>query len=101
MIKEFSEELAKKVKGVEAIMGQTPDYTELVLRHLWLTGDNLCSTSMRFARTKTRVVDGIHKPIFPVVNIFGDKYVNIGGLEWNDPGYNIDIFAAPLIVPVK
>lgn len=54
-IARFSGDLAKKVKGVEAIMGEAPDYVELAFAHLDATGNRLFGEKYgyNYARTKT------------------------------------------------
>lgn len=55
MVGKFSEELGKKVKGVKAIIGQAPDYVELVFAHLDSTKEYLfgAKDNYDYARTKT------------------------------------------------
>ena len=96
LVGKFSKDLGKKVKGVEAIMGEAPDYVELAFAHLDATGDRLFGEKYgyNYARTKTPTVG----PSVAVVGRFGA----VAGLDVDDwdrgDGYG-DVFASPLVVP--
>ncbi len=101
LIAKFSEGLSKgknRIPGVEAVMGEAPDYVELAFTHLQETGDRLFGEKYgyNYARTKTPT---------------GGSYV--GRVGRFDAGYGLDVhngdrgrgrdsvFAAPLVVPAK
>lgn len=96
LIAKFSTDLGKKVKGVEAIMGEAPDYVELAFTHLDATGGRLFSEKYdyNYARTKTPTVGSL-------VASVGRFYI-VPGLHvshwYRDRGFG-DIFAFPLVVP--
>ena len=96
MVGNFSKELEEKIPGVKAVIGQAPDYLELLFAHLDRTGDFSFGEEYRYgsARTKTRTS--------------GSRVANIGGLG-SDNGLHVSdwpaglgsdsIYAAPLVVP--
>lgn len=101
LITKFSRDLGKKVKGVEAVMGNASDYVGLAFAHLdettkaenpeYLFGEKY---DYNYARTKTPTVEG-------VVALVGYFHA-VSGLDvrgWH-PGHGYgSIFAAPLVVP--
>ena len=101
MVYKFSQELGKKVKGVKAIIGQVPDYTELAFKYFDATGDRLFghdSPLKYWATTKT----SINGDLFAVV---GFSAPHLGGPEFAvgswESRHGFDIGAvAPLVVPV-
>lgn len=95
LITKFSKDLGKKVKGVEAIMGEAPDYVELAFSHLEATGDRLFGEkyNYNYARTKTPVGAGVAR-----VGDFRAAY----GLcvdHWDRGHGGSSVFASPLVVP--
>lgn len=96
LIAKFSGDLGKKIKGVEAIMGEAPDYVELVFAHLDATGDRLFGEKYdyNYARTKTPTVD----PYVAFVGCFDAVYgLRVG--HWHRGYGNGRVFASPLVVP--
>jgi hypothetical protein len=97
MVDEFSQELAKKVQGVKAIIGQVPDYLELTLTHLDAAQEYLFGVkdNYNYTRTKTSISDSR----VAVVGAFSVR----GGLRVRGSD-SIDIReavrVAPLVVPV-
>lgn len=96
MIAKFSTDLGKKVKGVEAIMGEAPDYVELAFSHLEATGERLFGEKYdyNYARTKTPTVDSsvAHVGYFNAVD-------GLRVARWyRDYGRSV-VFASPLVVP--
>ena len=97
MIKAFSQKLGKKIPGVEAIMGEAPDYVDLTFTHLDATGDRLFGENhnYNYARTNTPTAVG-------QVAYVGSFFRSVGGLSVRDwPGAygRARVFAAPLVVP--
>lgn len=96
MMGEFNLMLVRKIPGVKAVIGQTPDYGELVFLHFDKTGQRLFGEKQdfSFARTKTLVGGGN-----AVVGNFSVEY----GLEvfrCRDPkDRRAGIWLAPLVVP--
>lgn len=96
LINKFSQELGKKVPGVDAIMGGMADYVDLAFAHLEATGDRLFGEkyNYNYARTNTPTVGaGV-----AVVGNFGPS----SGLSvsyWHRGVGASRVFAAPLVVP--
>ena len=96
LINKFSQELSKKVPGVDAIMGGMADYADLAFAHLEATGDRLFGEKYdyNYARTNTPTVGGL------VANVgsFGPSD-GLAVVSWHrGRGYS-RVFAAPLVVP--
>jgi len=95
MVAHFSQDLSRKVPGVEAVIGEAPDYVELAFTHLGATGKRLFGKDYNYdyARTVTRV---------------GSSVALVGGFGAGD-GLDVDrwppdsggsyLWAAPLVVP--
>lgn len=86
----------QRILGVEVIIGEAPDYTELAFLHLDATGERLFGEkyNYNYARTKTTVGSGVAS-----VGYFDADYglyVNC----WNPDSGNDYVWAAPLVVPV-
>lgn len=86
-----------QIKGVEAILGEVPDYTELAFAHLDKTGERLFGKiyNYNYTRTQTRVDSD-------VANVGG--FDAGGGLwvgRWHAGGRDGSIFAVPLVVPIQ
>ena len=96
MVEEFSQKLSKKVEGVEAIIGEAPDYVELAFVHLDATGEYLFGKKYNFdyARTKTQaggpcvVRVGYFRPDYGLYVSFWDRVHGYG-----------NVWAASLVVP--
>ena len=97
MVNKFSEELGKEVKGVKAIIGQVPDYVELVFQYLDKTKDYLfgAKDNYDYARTKTPTSGSS-------VALVGNSSAADGlRVDSWDSGNSSDVVhAAPLVVPV-
>lgn len=94
MVKAFSKDL--NVDGVEAVMGEMPDYTELAFSHLDATGVRLFGKDFgyNYARTKTSTSRS-------GVAVVGE-FDAVGGLSvarWYRDRGSGGVFAAPLVVP--
>ena len=96
MVAKFSTDLSKKVKGVEAIIGEAPDYVELAFAHLDATGDRLFGEKYdyNYARTKTPTV-GSSVALVGHFNAVDGLVVN----HWHRGLGSSDVFASPLVVP--
>ena len=96
MVGEFGLELVRKIPGVQAIIGEGPDYVELVFLHFDKTSERLFGEKhdYSFTRTKTPVGSGS-----VAVGNFSVKL----GLEvflCRDPeDLRVGIWIAPLVVP--
>lgn len=96
MVEEFGLELARKIPGVQAIIGEGSDYVELTFLHFDKTGERLFGEmhDYSFTRTKTLVGKGS-----VAVGNFSAK----NGLEvflCRDPeDLRVGIWIAPLVVP--
>lgn len=97
MVKKFSEELRgrKRILGIEAVMGEVPDYTELAFLHLDATEERLFGEKYNYdyARTKTGVGSG--------VALVGRFYADFGLCvdSWRPGSGGGGVWAAPLVVP--
>ena len=97
MVGKYSAEVAKKVPGVKAIIGQAPDYVELAFAHLDSTKEYLfgAKDNYDYARTKTPTSSS---GVADVGDFRAD--VGLGVNDW-DAGHGDGIVhAAPLVVPV-
>jgi len=96
LIAKFSTDLGKKVKGVEAIMGEAPDYVGVAFAHLDATGDRLFGEKYdhNYARTKTPTVDSN-------VARVGDfnAVIGLSVNRWLRDHGDSSVFASPLVVP--
>lgn len=96
LIARFSEDLGTRVQGVEAIMGEAPDYVDLAFAHLNDTGDYLFGErdGYNYARTKTPTVGSSVALIGCFTPVRG-----LGVNSWRAGHGNGYVFAAPLVVP--
>lgn len=96
MVEKFSRDLAKKVPGVKAIIGEAPDYVELAFQHLDKTGEYLFGKKYNYdyTRTKTKTVESAVADV--------GSFDSDGGLHvrhWYR-GNRLDVlWASPLVVP--
>ena len=101
MVEKFSQELGKKIEGVKAVIGQVPDYIELVFQHLDKTKDYLFGAKYNYdyARTKTRISSSrIGSSRVAIVGDFGeDDGLVVNG--WSLDGGGTYVHVAPLVVP--
>lgn len=97
MVTKFSEELAKKITGVAAIIGQAPDYVELAFQHLDVTQNRLFGSKYdyNYARTKTKTSG----PLVALVGYF-DPGCGLDVGHWTAGQGHKDVSVAPLVVPV-
>lgn len=97
MVAEFSHKLQRRLKtdSVEAILGQAPDYTELVFAHLDKTGQRFFGEkySYNYARTQTPTVGS---NVADVGGFDADNGLGVDG--WRRGGGNGGVFAVPLVV---
>ena len=96
LIIKFSNDLSVEIKGVEAIMGEAPDYVELAFAHLDSTGDRLFGENYDYNCARTKTLTSSSSGV--LVGDFRDDY----GLDidtWFPDEGDTDIFAYPLIVP--
>lgn len=96
LMEEFSKKLTTRIPGVKAVLGEAPDYIELVFAHLDKSGVRLFGEKYdhNYTRTVTRV---------------GSFSVDVGRFRVDDDlrvdnwffdrGYN-SLWAAPLVVPI-
>lgn len=96
MLGRFSQELQRQIPGVCAILGEAPDYLDIVFQHLDITGEKLFGERQDFhyTRTKTRTV-GRHGII---VGHHSEEGINITDWFSTSPGERL--WAAPLIKPL-
>jgi len=110
MVNKFSNELGKKIQGVKAIIGDTPDYAELAFKHLELTKNNLFRKKFgRYdylsTRTKTFTNDSSVATVscFPTgtnpLGLFGLGPFGLSIGEWFADGGLENLYVIPLIVP--
>ena len=92
-VKRYSDGLG--IQGVEAILGEVPDYTELAFAHFDKTGERLFGEryDYRYTRTKTRLASSVaHVSGFGV----GD---GLSVSNWGADDRGDFLRAAPLVVP--
>ena len=96
MVAKFSKELAKKIPGVQAIIGEMPDYVELAFNHQAKTGDYLFGQKYdyNYARTKTPTSGSF---VADVGYFRSDDGLRVD--DWHADRGLSDVFAAPLVVP--
>ncbi|OGK17836.1 hypothetical protein A3G67_02820 [Candidatus Roizmanbacteria bacterium RIFCSPLOWO2_12_FULL_40_12] len=94
MVKKFSKDL--KIDGVEAVIGEMPDYTELAFTHFDATGERLFGKnySYNYARTKTPTSGS---DVAVVGNFGADGGLVVSG--WYRVRGDDHVFASPLVVP--
>lgn len=97
MANKFSEELGKKIKGVKAIIGQSPDYVGLAFVHLDATKEYLfgAKDNYDYARTKTPTSGS---RVAHVGRFHADFGLAVN--DWHADGGGDCVRAAPLVVPV-
>lgn len=96
MIGGFSQRLGETVPGVDAIMGEAPDYVDLVFAHLGVTGEYLFGEKdgFNYARTKTPTVG---TRVADVGHAHPDNGLRVG--DWHRGHGDSLVYAAPLVVP--
>jgi len=96
MVREFGLKLVRKIPGVQAVIGEAPDYVEFVFLHFDKTGKRLFGKKYDygFARTKTLIGSGN-----AVVGNFSAE-LGLEVFRCRDPeDRRAGIWLAPLIVP--
>jgi len=95
MVKRFSKDISTRIPGVEAVLGEIPDYAELVFlspAEQRLFGEKY---NYNYTRTKTRIVSDVAD--------VGD-FRPVRGLRvcrWLPDIRDVNLFAAPLVVPIS
>ncbi len=98
MVEEFSEEL--NIPGAKAIIGELPDYVELVIRHHGATLGILFehkTNDSKYTRTKTPT--GWRHGVACVGNCITDLYFGLSFDDIEDDQTDDTVFVAPIIVP--
>lgn len=96
MVEKFGRKIAGEVKGVTAILGSAPDYTELAFAHLDQRGQRLFGEDFNYDYARTTTPTG--ESVVAFVGNFDDAY---GLYVYDLPqggGYGL-VWAAPLVVP--
>lgn len=98
IVRDFSKKLTRKVKGVEGIVGEAPDYVESVFAHLDATGVRLFGKDydFRYTRTKTPTVGS---DVASVGDFAADDGLNVN--NWNRDNGNSNVWVSPLVVSGK
>ena len=96
MVAGYSKELARKISGVEAVIGEAPEYAELYFTHFRATGEHLFGEKYgyNYARTKTSTVGSSVAFVGDVRPVYGLSVYDLHR-DYPDDG----VFAAPLVVP--
>ncbi len=94
MVKKFSRSL--EVDGVEAIVGEIPDYAELAFSHFDATGGRLFGQVYDYNYTKTVTSTG-GSDVAHVGRFDADSGLAV--FSWNRGEGRDDLFVAPLVVP--
>lgn len=96
LVRKFSEELRGRIPGVEAILGEAPDYAELALAHFGQTGERLFGERDNYGYTRTKT--GTGGSAVADVGCF-DARDGLDVYDWH-AGYGDGfLWAAPLVVP--
>lgn len=96
LVEHFSQKLSRKMKGVKAIIGEAPDYVELIFNHLKQTGEPLFGLDYKygFTRTETPAVGATVADVGNFVAAFG-LYI-----DSMDPNKSDDlVWVAPFVIP--
>jgi len=94
-VRKFSDGL--NIPGVEAVLGEAADYTELAFTHLDKTGKRLFGSDYGFNYTRTQTrVEGL---VASVGDLYADNGLDVD--NWNPTNRNDNLFAAPLILSSK
>lgn len=96
MVKNFSEKLSKKIKGVCAIIGEAADYVGVVFAHFDSTGERLFGEeyNYNYARTKTPTVGS---GVVRVGYFYAAHGLHVD--DWSSDGGRFRVWAVPLVVP--
>ena len=97
MVREFGLKLARKISGVEATTGETPDYVELVFLHFDKTGERLFGEKYNFGFTRTKTLVGSSSA--SVGNFSAQLGLEVFHCR-SDEDRRAGVWLAPLVVPV-
>jgi len=99
-ISKYSNALARKIKGVKAIMGELPDYVELVLAHEAATRVHLFDSTLSDYRIKKAITN---TPTFDRnFAVVGRHPMRVDFFARHRCGdKNEDVYAAPIVVPTE
>lgn len=96
LVAEFSEDISTKIPGVEAIIGEAPDYVELA------SLSRLFRHNMNYIRTQTEISSGL---VYVYVgNLYPSNLYPDGGFMVDRGCYDsrlFNLFIVPLVVPKK
>lgn len=95
MVAQFSENLARTVPGVKAVIGTVPDYLELYFSHRDLSGEKLFGE--RLSDVHTRIQTCAVGESAYISSFYPDH--EVGVTQFFIGIYPEDVFAAPLVVP--
>ncbi|HUS60337.1 MAG TPA: hypothetical protein VMX76_03090 [Nevskiaceae bacterium] len=96
MIEKFSKRLGRKIKGVKAIIGEVPDYVELVFLHFEATDECLFGPKYNYDYARTKTPTPLGAGVADVGYFVGD---GLGVSCWEREGGLGNVWAAPLVVP--
>lgn len=96
MVREFSLRLARKIPGVEAIIGESPDYVELVFLHLDKTGQRLFGEKYDYSFTRTKTP--VDSSSIAVGNFQAEYGLEVFRCR-SDEDRRVGVWIAPLVVP--
>ncbi len=96
MVAIFSQELSGKIPGVQAIIGEAPDYEELAFTHLDSTGDRLFGEKYSYNYTRT-VTTTDESWVAHVGRFRADRGLLVS--RWYRDESADGLFVAPLVVP--
>jgi len=97
MVARFSKKLAKEIPGVQAIIGEAPDYVEYYTAHLDATDKHLFGKEYGYGYARTKTPTSGSDVAFVGRAFPAD---GLGVHYWGRDGSHDGIFAAPLVVPV-
>ena len=96
LIAKSSNELAKKIEGIEAIMGEAPDYIDLVFKHLEVTGDRLFGEKYGYNYARTQTPTALSS-VALVGSFYDNRGLDVSG--WGRDARRNSVYACPLVVP--
>jgi hypothetical protein len=96
MVEKFGRKIAGEVKGITAILGSAPDYTELAFAHQDQRGQRLFGEDFNYDYTRTTTPTG-GSGVAIVGRFDADDGLRVS--IWPRDDRNGGLWAAPLVVP--
>lgn len=97
MVARLSQDISRKVPGVEAIIGEAPDYVELAFTHLDATGKRLFGKDYNYDYART--VTAVGSNVADVGSFLAGVGLDVD--RWQPGDRHSGLWAAPLVVPSR